>query len=344
VSEVFERFTDRARRVLVLAQEEARLLNHTFIGTEHILLGLIAEGEGVAAKTLEALGVRFEAVRDKAEETVGTADAGPGGSPPFTPRAKKVLEFSLREALQLGHSYIGTEHILLGLALEGEGVGAQILVSLGADLGMVRQEVINAMTVGQASPSVGSLRQAPMTQVRPPIGPEWAPPSWDRPSEGTLHSVLAVNELVMQSDLIAIGIDHLEVYPNGFIVSLIMRVNPRRAGEFMRTLGPGGLSAMPRVRVRFADGRATRSGPPHGSLLDLTKDEEGIPTDPYLSLESSRGGAFNGWQALAWVHPLPPDGPLEIFVSLDGSDNESSILVDGSVVRDAAVRARAIWT
>ena len=126
-SELFERFTDRARRVLVLAQEEARLLNHSFIGTEHILLGLIHEGEGLAAKALESLGISLEAVREKVEETIGPAGSAPTGSPPFTPRAKKVLELSLREALQLGHNYIGTEHMLLGLVREGEGVAAQVL-------------------------------------------------------------------------------------------------------------------------------------------------------------------------------------------------------------------------
>src|SRR5204862_605236 len=118
---LFERFTDRARRVVVLAQEEARLLNHNFIGTEHILLGLIHEGEGVAAKALEQLGISLEAVREKVEETIGPAGSSTTGSPPFTPRAKKVLELSLREALQLGHNYIGTEHMLLGLVREGEG-------------------------------------------------------------------------------------------------------------------------------------------------------------------------------------------------------------------------------
>ncbi|MDQ2728216.1 MAG: ATP-dependent Clp protease ATP-binding subunit [Actinomycetota bacterium] len=143
---MFERFTDRARRVLVLAQEEARLLNHNFIGTEHILLGLIHEGEGVAAKALESLGVSLEAVREKVEETIGPAGSSTTGSPPFTPRAKKVLELSLREALQLGHNYIGTEHMLLGLVREGEGVAAQVLVSLGADLSKVRQQVIQLLS------------------------------------------------------------------------------------------------------------------------------------------------------------------------------------------------------
>ncbi|MFV0316501.1 MAG: ATP-dependent Clp protease ATP-binding subunit [Microthrixaceae bacterium] len=143
---MFERFTDRARRVVVLAQEEARLLNHNYIGTEHILLGLIHEGEGVAAKALESLGISLEAVRQQVEEIIGQGGQSPSGHIPFTPRAKKVLELSLREALQLGHNYIGTEHILLGLIREGEGVAAQVLVKLGADLSRVRQQVIQLLS------------------------------------------------------------------------------------------------------------------------------------------------------------------------------------------------------
>ena len=143
---MFERFTDRARRVVVLAQEEARLLNHSYIGTEHILLGLIHEGEGVAAKALETLGISLEAVRAQVEEIIGQGGSSPSGHIPFTPRAKKVLELSLREALQLGHNYIGTEHILLGLIREGEGVAAQVLVKLGADLSRVRQQVIQLLS------------------------------------------------------------------------------------------------------------------------------------------------------------------------------------------------------
>ncbi len=143
---MFERFTDRARRVVVLAQEEARMLNHNYIGTEHILLGLIHEGEGVAAKALESLGISLEAVRSQVEEIIGQGQQAPSGHIPFTPRAKKVLELSLREALQLGHNYIGTEHILLGLIREGEGVAAQVLVKLGADLGRVRQQVIQLLS------------------------------------------------------------------------------------------------------------------------------------------------------------------------------------------------------
>jgi Clp amino terminal domain, pathogenicity island component/UvrB/uvrC motif len=142
---MFERFTDRARRVVVLAQEEARMLNHNYIGTEHILLGLIHEGEGVAAQALESLGISLEAVRQQVEEIIGQGQQAPSGHIPFTPRAKKVLELSLREALQLGHDYIGTEHILLGLIREGDGVAAQVLVRLGADLNSVRQQVIRLL-------------------------------------------------------------------------------------------------------------------------------------------------------------------------------------------------------
>src|ERR671929_174760 len=143
---MFERFTDRARRVVVLAQEEARMLNHNYIGTEHILLGLIHEGEGVAAKALESLGISLDAVREQVQEIIGQGQQAPTGHIPFTPRAKKVLELSLREALQLGHNYIGTEHILLGLIREGEGVAAQVLVKLGAELTRVRQQVIQLLS------------------------------------------------------------------------------------------------------------------------------------------------------------------------------------------------------
>jgi ATP-dependent Clp protease ATP-binding subunit ClpC len=157
---MFERFTDRARRVVVLAQEEARMLNHNYIGTEHILLGLIHEGEGVAAKALESLGISLEAVRSQVEEIIGQGQQAPSGHIPFTPRAKKVLELSLREALQLGHNYIGTEHILLGLIREGEGVAAQVLVKLGADLNKVRQQVIQLLNGYQAKEPAGTASEA----------------------------------------------------------------------------------------------------------------------------------------------------------------------------------------
>ena len=166
---MFERFTDRARRVVVLAQEEARMLNHNYIGTEHILLGLIHEGEGVAAKALESLGISLEAVRQQVEEIIGQGQQAPSGHIPFTPRAKKVLELSLREALQLGHNYIGTEHILLGLIREGDGVAAQVLVKLGADLNRVRQQVIQLLHGYQGKEpgpaAAGSAEAAPSTSL-----------------------------------------------------------------------------------------------------------------------------------------------------------------------------------
>jgi len=172
---MFERFTDRARRVVVLAQEEARMLNHNYIGTEHILLGLIHEGEGVAAKALESLGIALEGVRQQVEEIIGQGQQAPSGHIPFTPRAKKVLELSLREALQLGHNYIGTEHILLGLIREGEGVAAQVLVKLGPT------------STGSASRSSSS---SPATRARsrprpapPPARPR-RPPLWSSTSSG----------------------------------------------------------------------------------------------------------------------------------------------------------------
>ena len=148
---MFERFTDRARRVVVLAQDEARSLNHNYIGTEHLLLGLITEGEGVAAKALESLDINKDAVRAAVIDIIGEGEKPVEGHIPFTPRAKRVFELSLREALQLGHNYIGTEHLLLGLLKEGEGVASQVLIKLGADLGKVRQTVIELLSGYQRS-------------------------------------------------------------------------------------------------------------------------------------------------------------------------------------------------
>jgi ATP-dependent Clp protease ATP-binding subunit ClpA len=157
---MFERFSDRARRVMTLAQEEARMFDHDYIGTEHILLGLIHEGEGVAAKALESLGISLDAVRQQVEEIIGRGRQAPSGHIPFTPRAKKVLELADREARALGHSYVGTEHILLGLIREGDGVAAQVLVKLGADLNRVRQQVIQLLRGYQGTevPGAGSRR------------------------------------------------------------------------------------------------------------------------------------------------------------------------------------------
>src|SRR5215831_17779700 len=155
---MFERFTDRARRVVVLAQEEARMLNRNYIGTEHILLGLIREGEGVAAKALESLGISLEAVREQVEEIIGQGQQAGPAHIPFTPRAKKVLELSKREALHLGHHYIGTEHILLGVIREGEGPAVQVLINLGGDLDRVRQQVIEVLHGHQGENAPGLVR------------------------------------------------------------------------------------------------------------------------------------------------------------------------------------------
>jgi ATP-dependent Clp protease ATP-binding subunit ClpC len=197
---VFERFTDRARRSVVFAQEEARLLNHNYIGTEHILLGLLRGEEGVAATALKTLGVSLDATRLRVEEIIGEGREMPPGHIPFTPRAKKVLELSLREALQLGHNYIGTEHILLGLIREGGGVAAQVLKELGADLDRVRQTVIQLLSgyaAGSEGPSVEG--EAEMAEVTSEVARSLEPPGDDAPTcpncFGALDETLAVRVL-----------------------------------------------------------------------------------------------------------------------------------------------------
>jgi ATP-dependent Clp protease ATP-binding subunit ClpC len=164
---MFERFTDRARRVVVLAQAEARALDHNYIGTEHILLGMLSEGEGVAARALQELGISLEVIRQRVVETIGRGSHPQAGHIPFTPRAKKVLELSLRESLQLGHEYIGTEHVLLGLAREGEGIAAQVLTGLGATRDRVRQQVTEILQAGlPATERVPGGEQAHRSSVR----------------------------------------------------------------------------------------------------------------------------------------------------------------------------------
>ena len=158
---MFERLTDRARRVLVLAQQEAQLLGHGAIGTEHILLGLIQEQHGVAAQVLGELGITLDAVRVRVEQTIAVPAGEPAGSPPFTPRAKKILDLSLRNAMQIGHSYIGTEHLLLGIVGEGEGVAAQTLQDLGVELPRVRREVIRKLSSDHGGASLGGRAISP---------------------------------------------------------------------------------------------------------------------------------------------------------------------------------------
>jgi ATP-dependent Clp protease ATP-binding subunit ClpA len=179
---MLERFTDRARRAVALAAEEARMLNHNYLGTEHLLLGLIREGDGVAAQALELLGISLQAVRQEVEAIISRGEHVPSEVIPFTPRSKKVLDLSLRESLQLGHDYIGTEHILLGLIREGDGVAAQVLVKLGANPSRVRQQVIQLIdgqqsregapvTEMQARPDVVEVRLAALEQ-RVGTGPD----------------------------------------------------------------------------------------------------------------------------------------------------------------------------
>ena len=160
----------------------------------------------------------------------------------------------------------------------------------------------------------------------------WVPPTWDRPSEGTVPAALAVDALVLQNDVVAVAIDRLEVYPNGFTISVLMRVDPRRVREMMEMLRPLGAHRWPSVGVRFADGRTAGCAAGTGAMHDLAKDEHGVPVEPFMSI-GSRGGAPDGWHAWAWVFPLPPDGPLEISVALEAAGvGESSVTIDGTAV------------
>jgi len=204
---MFERFTDRARRVVVLAQEEARELGHNYIGTEHLLLGLLRDGEGIAARALEALGIRLDAVRQEIRQIIGKGSGMPAGHIPFTPRAKKVLELSLREALQLGHNYIGTEHILLGLIHEGEGVAAQVLVRLGAGLDRVRVQVVQLLQGLEPSAEPASLLgEGPALEerFRPASAAHSGPAVRVVGSRIQLESLTArIGEVISRLDLIA---------------------------------------------------------------------------------------------------------------------------------------------
>ena len=209
---MFERFTDRARRVVVLAQEEARLLNHNYIGTEHVLLGLIHEGEGVAARALESLGISLESVRGQVEEIIGPGGRAPSGHIPFTPRAKKVLELSLREALQLGHNYIGTEHILLGLIREGEGVAAQVLVKLGADLARVREQVIQLLSAYGGVSGSSRRRESARIVGEPLAKPARVNIASGGPLEATVgySRAVRVGDHVMVAGTTTLGLDSVQ--------------------------------------------------------------------------------------------------------------------------------------
>ena len=249
----------------MLAQEEASLLNHSFIGTEHILLGLIHEGDGLAAQALESLGISLQAVREKVADTIGPAGSAPTGSPPFTPRAKKVLEPALREALQLGHNYIDTEHILLGLVREGEGVAAQVLKSFGADLGTVREKVMESLVGYQGQDPTSAQGASDVFPMRGVAGPlETREPRYP-------YKVLSGRERPLGSPSLGLRVVGVLLYDDG--VSVIWRLlgvpsaltrlvegatasseSPRNVGTPIRmrpTIPPG--PARPRPRRRGAD-------------------------------------------------------------------------------------------
>jgi hypothetical protein len=263
---VFERFTDRARSVLVLAQEEARLLNHSFIGTEHILLGLIHQGDGVGAAALESLGITLDAVRQKVEETIGMAGTAPSGSPPFTPRAKKVLELSLREALQLGHRYIGTEHILLGLVREGEGVAATVLVSLGADLGLVRQKVIQRTSGYSEEKHSGDAESIDSTSgSNPSFGPEpRCPQCRVALAEGARFRTIDVPPDDADNDAEAISIDVVYCTRCGMTLHMLRSDDGTalRAPRHDEKPDPRTSSRRQRLPLRRRSPRIEQTGPP----------------------------------------------------------------------------------
>jgi ATP-dependent Clp protease ATP-binding subunit ClpC len=240
---VFERFTDRARRVVVLAQEEARMLNHNYIGTEHLLLGLISEGDGVAARVLKIMGVSLEAVRSQIEDIIGQGSTAPAGHIPFTPRAKKVLELALREALQLGHDYIGTEHLLLGLIREGEGVAAQVLQKLGANMEGVRAQVIQTLTGYQTSGVTEVLEGVP--EVRHHLGKYvFSEEGW-----AILETAKHASEELGRS----------EIGSTDFLLALITTEDPA-VGELLETWGVDREAVRARIEQLAAEEERTERG------------------------------------------------------------------------------------
>jgi ATP-dependent Clp protease ATP-binding subunit ClpA len=241
---MFERFTDRARRVVVLAQEEARLLDHNYIGTEHILLGLVREGEGVAAQALTSLRIDLGTVRRQVQDIIGQGGSSPSGHIPFTPRSKKVLELALREAIQLGHNYIGTEHILLGLIREGEGVASQVLTRLGADADRVRQQVVRLLS-GAQPVSEGGLAATPTDELRASatsltsrLGRELIDGLLYRRFTAGAHRVL----LLTESEALRLG------STNAGIEHLLLGLVAEEDGVAARALGTLGID-LPRLRV-----------------------------------------------------------------------------------------------
>jgi hypothetical protein len=295
---MFERFTDKARRVVVLAQEEARLLDHGHIGTEHILLGLVHEGEGVGAKALESLGVSLEGIRTRVLEIVPQGEDPPTGHIPFTPRAKKVLELSLREALQFGHNYIGTEHILLGLVREGEGVGAQVLGSMGADLPRVREQVVQLLAssggVPQAGrfagmgPPIGQPQAAAMVAGGPGVYQELEPP-W-------LVRVIPLAREIYAGLGVRIVLISLEVWSGWLDLRYALLPEPTPGAPSQLLLGwevaDDAGTAYQRTGVATGGGRMLqvsqvgfRPAPPEGTRVLTLTVNDGDPAAPLAAVE-----------------------------------------------------------
>ena len=288
---MFERFTDRARRVVVLAQEEARVLDHNYIGTEHILLGLIHEGEGVAARALESLGISLEAVRTQVQEMIGPGDEAPTGHIPFTPRAKKVLELSLREALGLGHNYIGTEHILLGLIREGQGVAAQVLVKLGASFERVRQQVIQILADASQlqAEQVGGM-QSQISQQQAMAMVAGGPGVYqDEPAE--LVRVVPVAREVHREAGMRVVLISLEIW-SGWIV------------------------------LRFAMLPGSSSGGRIQSLLDWQVDDDAGTTDEKAGMATGGGQQLHVTQL--GFRPAPPEEARTLTLTLVDGDEPTA--------------------
>ena len=331
---MFERFTERARHVLVVAQQEARSLNHNFIGTEHILLGLVAEGEGVAAQVLEALGVRLDTVQEKVRETVGASVETPTGSPPFTPRAKKVLELSLREALQLGHNYIGTEHMLLGLVREGEGVGARVLEQLGVSLDRARHIVLDLVKGPQAGRgqelrfSEATEALTALTALTAAAAPEGAPRcSRCRASLSTSARYLTINVLPAPDEPAA---QAMLMFPVVYCLQCGTAIGSSPSGASTLTSGAATAVARPAREREPTPPRGVRSLPteamvpvaledvPAASRVELTWTErrilEGHAGEAQVQLlgEWSREGTLEGtWldEPLTASWQVGPPGP-----------------------------------
>jgi len=350
---MFERFTDRARGVVVCAQEEARRLNHGYIGTEHLLLGLVREADGIAAQALGRLGLSLDVVRTRLEEIVGKGPSAPSGHMPFTPRAKKVLELSLREALQFGHDYIGTEHILLGIVREGEGVAAQILAQLGVDRSRVREGVIQLLS-GNAPPAPSGPRtQRADTPAGAQAKEEARRLAGDGPV-GTQHVLSAImrdHSSLGATALAALGVtpDALEaelarLSPQGTSDEFPEEAGARRTRIEVRDDGVAVVLEDAALRDRLAralddDAKVLRAGHPATATFpalwqDVTRHLADI------------AGRLDAQDADRWRPPEWASGPdvAAAYAVIHGAGGMRSILeVAGGVERNELRSALATW-